>query len=181
VDATAEQDGVTVTEHAPITVAEFDDASPADAAAELVPCCASRRWVAQMVKGRPYGSLSALTRASADLLGRLGWPDVLEALAAHPRIGAQVEGDSIEAAWSRREQSGAASMPERIKHDLVAANRAYEQQFDHVFLICASGLSSEQMLASARSRLHNDPVAEQQVVRSELAKIVAIRLARAFL
>ena len=49
-----------------------------------------------------------------------------------------------------------------------------------MFLICATGLTAEQMLAALRSRLHNDPVAEQTAVRGELAKIVRLRLAKAF-
>jgi 2-oxo-4-hydroxy-4-carboxy-5-ureidoimidazoline decarboxylase len=175
-------DGKPVTSaHEPIAVAEFDAASSADAAAELIPCCASRRWVAQLVKRRPYGTLAGLTRSSTDVLGGLAWPDVLEALSAHPRIGERASGPGTEASWSRREQAGTAAMSTDVRQHLIEANRAYEQQFEHVFLICATGLSSEQMLAAARSRLRNDPVAEQQVVRSELAKIVSLRLAKAFL
>jgi 2-oxo-4-hydroxy-4-carboxy-5-ureidoimidazoline decarboxylase len=169
-----------VTEHAPITVADFDDASPADAAAELVPCCASRRWVAQIVKGRPYGSLNALTRASTDLLGRFSWADVLEALAAYPRVGATLGDVRLAAVRPDRQAVSRTPSSGQTRDDLVTACQAYEQQFDHAFLICATGLSGEQVLAAARSRVHNDPVAEQQVVRAELARIVAGRLGRAF-
>ena len=67
-----------------------------------------------------------------------------------------------------------------MREQLAAANTAYEQRFGHVFLICATGLSAETMLAALRSRLRNDPVAEREVVRGELVKIVRLRLARAF-
>jgi 2-oxo-4-hydroxy-4-carboxy-5-ureidoimidazoline decarboxylase len=161
-------------------MAEFDAAPSSDAAAELVPCCASRRWVAHLVKGRPYASLERLITASDDTLGRLDWADIAEALAAHPRIGERAAGAGRESGWSRQEQSGTASMVEQTRQQLVEGNVAYEQRFGHVFLICATGLSAEQMLSSLRSRLHNDPVAEQTAVRGELAKIVRLRLAKAF-
>jgi 2-oxo-4-hydroxy-4-carboxy-5-ureidoimidazoline decarboxylase len=164
---------------APIAIAEFDEVSSADAAAELMPCCASRRWIAQVVAERPYGSLAALTRHSNEIIAQLSWSEVLEALAAHPRIGDRAADKGREAGWSRQEQAGTAAISDHTRLELVAANRAYEEQFGHVFLICATGLTSTQMLGAARSRLRNDPVAEQQVVRTELAKIVAIRLARA--
>ncbi|UQX88200.1 2-oxo-4-hydroxy-4-carboxy-5-ureidoimidazoline decarboxylase [Jatrophihabitans telluris] len=167
----------------PIAVAEFDQAPAPDAAAELVPCCASRRWVSQLVKGRPYASLTALAAASDALLKSLDWQELSEALAAHPRIGDHGgggAGGNREASWSRQEQSSTATAGDEVRARLREANIAYEQRFGHVFLICATGLSAEDMLASLRSRLDNDPVAEREVVRAELGKIVKLRLAKTF-
>jgi 2-oxo-4-hydroxy-4-carboxy-5-ureidoimidazoline decarboxylase len=164
----------------PIAVAEFDAARPADAAAELVPCCASRRWVSKLVAGRPYRRLDGLSAASDRVLSRLDWRDVEEALTAHPRIGDGVSGPTREAGWSRQEQAGTAGTSPDTRQALIDGNLAYERRFGHVFLICATGLSAEVMLGSLQSRLHNDPVAEREVVRAELAKIVRLRLARAF-
>jgi 2-oxo-4-hydroxy-4-carboxy-5-ureidoimidazoline decarboxylase len=45
-------------------VASFDELGPADAAEVLLPCCASRRWVSEVVDGRPYGSLERLVEGS---------------------------------------------------------------------------------------------------------------------
>jgi 2-oxo-4-hydroxy-4-carboxy-5-ureidoimidazoline decarboxylase len=69
-----------------MAVAEFDIATAADAAAELVPCCASKRWVSGLVNARPYFRLDRLVVFSVGLLSRLDWPDVVTALAAHSRI-----------------------------------------------------------------------------------------------
>lgn len=163
----------------PVALARFDRASLADATAILEPCCASRRWVTELAGGRPYGSYAALERAADAALSALTWADVLEALSAHPRIGDRMASNSTEAAWSRSEQSGTIGMSDETASDLLAANLAYERRFEHVFLICATGLSPEQMLAAARARLANEPDVEAQVVRAELAKIVALRLAKA--
>jgi 2-oxo-4-hydroxy-4-carboxy-5-ureidoimidazoline decarboxylase len=164
----------------PIAVAEFDAAPAADAAAELMPCCASKRWISSLVSGRPYARLDRLTAASDALLARLDWSELESALAGHPRIGERAASNGRSDGWSRQEQAGVADAEERVRRELAAANRAYEQRFGHVFLICATGLSAETMLGALRSRLRNDPVAEREVVRGELIKIVRLRLAKAF-
>jgi 2-oxo-4-hydroxy-4-carboxy-5-ureidoimidazoline decarboxylase len=164
----------------PIAVSEFDAAEPADAAAELMPCCASRRWVSDLVAGRPYRDLDMLQWASDQLLATLDWVDVEQALAAHPRIGARVSGSQTEAAWSRSEQSGAATAPDEVAQQLLEVNRRYERKFGYVFLVCATGLSAAEMIAAAQARLRNDPFAERAIVGRELAKIVRLRLAKAF-
>lgn len=164
----------------PIAVAEFDSAPVADAAAELMPCCTSRRWVSGLVSGRPYARLDRLTAASDALLAKLDWPELASVLAGHPRIGERTRASDRAGGWSRQEQAGTASAADAVRQQLAAANTAYEQRFGHVFLICATGMSAEAMLSALRSRLRNDPVAEREVVRGELVKIVRLRLAKAF-
>ncbi|WP_245919734.1 2-oxo-4-hydroxy-4-carboxy-5-ureidoimidazoline decarboxylase [Actinomadura mexicana] len=143
---------------------------------ELAACCASRRWIAA-VAGRVYADPAALRAASRRALDELSWADVEEALAAHPRIGERMGGGAREARWSRREQAGAAGADADVQDALVAGNRAYEERFGHVFLIRASGRSALEMLAALRERLGNEPGAERDAVRRELAEIVDLRLA----
>ncbi|MGX7681480.1 2-oxo-4-hydroxy-4-carboxy-5-ureidoimidazoline decarboxylase [Jatrophihabitans sp. DSM 45814] len=144
----------------PIDVGEFDAAPPADAAAELVPCCASRRWVSRLVKNRPYASLSRLSSASDGVLAALPWPDLLEALPEH----------------SAEHPYGAES---RAAVGMLSMG-AYRDRFGYAFVICSAGLTEAQVMVALRSRLRNDPVAEREVVRAELAKLVRLRLASAF-
>jgi 2-oxo-4-hydroxy-4-carboxy-5-ureidoimidazoline decarboxylase len=70
-----------------VPVAELDRAPAADAAELLRPACASTRWIRRLVDGRPHESLDRLIGASDAAIGALSWPDIEEALAAHPRIG----------------------------------------------------------------------------------------------
>jgi 2-oxo-4-hydroxy-4-carboxy-5-ureidoimidazoline decarboxylase len=153
------------------------NALPEPAAAEaLAACCAARRWVTRLVAGRPYPSAAALHDVAAAEFGQLDWPDVLEALDAHPRIGQRVGGGSREAAWSRGEQAGTARAGETVLGELAEANAAYEAKFGFVFLIRASGRSAEEMLAACRDRLGHDELTERPAVRGELAQIVRLRL-----
>jgi 2-oxo-4-hydroxy-4-carboxy-5-ureidoimidazoline decarboxylase len=85
-----------------------------------------------------------------------------------------------EDAWSRQEQSGAHQAGPDVETAQREGNAAYERKFGHVFLISASGLSAVQMLDALRTRLANPPEVERDVVRAELAKIVRIRLTKAF-
>jgi 2-oxo-4-hydroxy-4-carboxy-5-ureidoimidazoline decarboxylase len=147
--------------------------SRADAEAELLTCCASRRWAAAVADGRPYDSTAELLAAGTEAVRELDWPDVEEALAAHPRIGDRPRGRSRESGWSRDEQSGVGDADRAAFAD---GNAAYEERFGHVFLICASGRSAGEMLAELRERLANEPRAERRVVQGELAKIAGLRL-----
>jgi 2-oxo-4-hydroxy-4-carboxy-5-ureidoimidazoline decarboxylase len=156
----------------------FDAETEQDAEAALLTCCASHRWAAEVAARRPYNDLDTLRRVSDAALAALGWSDVLEALAAHPRIGERAGGESREAGWSRSEQAAAATDDPRTADELASTNAEYEQRFGHVFLISASGRTAGDILAALRERLGNDEAAERQAVREELRKIVHLRLAK---
>jgi 2-oxo-4-hydroxy-4-carboxy-5-ureidoimidazoline decarboxylase len=161
-------------------LAAFDAQTQQEAERQLLACCASPRWAGEVAARRPYHDLATMQQVSDTALAVLPWPDVLEALSAHPRIGERAEGDSREAAWSRAEQSSAtgSSTDERRRAELAEANAEYERRFGHVFLVCATGLSADEVLAALRYRLANDPDTEQRVVREELGRIVRLRLAK---
>lgn len=154
-------------------VTDFDRAEAADAAAELLPCCASRRWVSELVTGRPYHSLSGLAARSDAVLAELDWPDVVQAL--DPAAG----GDADHPGNSGNRE-GTAGPAHNGTDPLTEARRRYERKFGYRFVICAAGLSQEQVLAAALGRLANDPFAERAVAAGELTKVVRQRLATAF-
>jgi 2-oxo-4-hydroxy-4-carboxy-5-ureidoimidazoline decarboxylase len=104
----------------------------------------------------------------------LAWDDIVESMNAHPRIGDRARASG----WSAAEQSGAASAGETVQQALADGNLAYEERFGHVFLICATGRSGQDMLDQLRARLGHDPDAERAVVREELLKITRLRLAK---
>jgi 2-oxo-4-hydroxy-4-carboxy-5-ureidoimidazoline decarboxylase len=154
-------------------VEAFNAMPAAELAKDLLACCAAPAWGEEITAGRPYRDRAGIL-AAADR--PLSWADVLKGLAAHPRIGERAGGDSKEAAWSRREQ--AASADDSLKDQLIAANRAYEDKFGHVFLIFASGRSRSEILAAARERLGNDEETEQGIVAEQLRLIARLRLER---
>jgi 2-oxo-4-hydroxy-4-carboxy-5-ureidoimidazoline decarboxylase len=154
-----------------VTLASFNAAPEQEAVAAMLACCASRRFAAAMAAGRPYASEAAALVAVESVFESLTWPDVLEAMDAHPRIGARGSGHSA------AEQSGVA---DDSRAALAAGNAAYEERFGHVFLICATGLSGAQMLGALQQRLKNDEVSERGVATTELRKITVLRAGKAF-
>ena len=60
--------------------------------------------------------------------------------------------------------------------ELAAGNRAYEERFGHIYLVCASGRGAGELLSILKDRLRNGPDAERHVVRGELRKINDLRL-----
>lgn len=144
-------------------------------------CCAAEAWVQQMIAGRPYRSEAALYAASDRATAGLDADGLAQALAGHPRIGDAAPAHAAggrSAAWSRGEQAGVAGAGESLLGELAAANAAYERRFGHVYLVCASGRSADELLAVCRSRLDNDPETERGVVLGELAKINRLRLGK---
>jgi 2-oxo-4-hydroxy-4-carboxy-5-ureidoimidazoline decarboxylase len=135
--------------------------------------------------GRPYRSEAALMAVSDRATLELDAVGLQQALAGHPRIGEDgARGDPSHgadgraAAWSRGEQAAVATAAADVRRELAEANREYERRFGHVYLVCASGRSAEELLAVCRARLANDPDAERRIVLEELAKINRLRLGK---
>jgi 2-oxo-4-hydroxy-4-carboxy-5-ureidoimidazoline decarboxylase len=149
-----------------VRLAEFNALPEADAEAALLSCCGSRAFARLVAARRPCASPEELLAAIESAFASLTWPDVLEAMGGHPRIGDRATGASAV------EQSGVTDDSRAL---LVAGNVKYEERFGHVFLICATGLSGQDMLAALRERLRNDPQAERSVARRELLSITALR------
>jgi 2-oxo-4-hydroxy-4-carboxy--5-ureidoimidazoline (OHCU) decarboxylase len=59
---------------------------------------------------------------------------------------------------------------------LAEANREYEARFGHIYIICATGQTADEMLAIAWQRLENTPHHELHVAAEEQMKITKLRL-----
>ncbi|MBL1076472.1 2-oxo-4-hydroxy-4-carboxy-5-ureidoimidazoline decarboxylase [Nocardia sp. 2] len=160
-----------------VTVDEFNGMDTGLLRPTLLDCCDAPDWVDALLNSRPYANLDSLL-TTADKAARALTPaDVDRAVAAHPRIGEQAPGASRGSSWSREEQSGIETDVATVAH-LKSANRLYEKRFHRVFLICATGLSTSEILATLLLRLSNDEATEAEVVAVELRKIALLRLRR---
>ena len=164
-------------------VAAFDALPDHDAAAVLESCCGSLAWVQAMVAHRPFRTVSRLLDEADAIWWSLGPEDWREAFDHHPRIGereAAVPQGSAARAWSAEEQRGVAATGEDTRQALAEGNREYERRFGHIYLVCATGKSAEEMLALLRQRLSNDAATELRVAAGEQAKITRLRLEKLF-
>jgi 2-oxo-4-hydroxy-4-carboxy-5-ureidoimidazoline decarboxylase len=71
-----------------------------------------------------------------------------------------------------------AGASEDLRAEMLDLNLSYQEKFGHVFLICATGRTGEQMRDAVRERIGNAPERDREIVRTELGKINRIRLAR---
>ncbi|HXP20293.1 MAG TPA: 2-oxo-4-hydroxy-4-carboxy-5-ureidoimidazoline decarboxylase [Streptosporangiaceae bacterium] len=156
------------------TLAAFNAASPQAAERDVLACCASRSFAKLIADGRPYRDPAELQAAVDAAFSALSWDDIVESMNEHPRIGERTPGGG----WSAAEQSGAASAGDQVRQALAEGNVSYEQRFGHVFLICASGLSGQEMLTKLQARLGNDTETERAVVRRELLRITRVRMTK---
>jgi allantoicase len=160
-------------------LARLDALPPAQAREAMLSCCGSPAWAERMSARRPFASVEELLAAADQVWGELGRDEWLAAFRAHPEIG----GGGVEAeqgerarAWSSAEQAGARTAGAATRAALADANRAYRERFGHVYIVCATGRSAEEMLSLCQERLANDPEAELAIAGEEQRKITRLRL-----
>ena len=132
-----------------------------------------------MANKRPFPTLETLLSAATDVWWSLDRSDWLEAFRSHPKIGEKKAAGNVSAQsqqWSGQEQAGVANAPDATVSSLADLNRAYEQKFGFIFIICATAKTSEEMLAALRERLQHEPDVELPIAASEQSKITELRL-----
>ncbi|MFD0549499.1 2-oxo-4-hydroxy-4-carboxy-5-ureidoimidazoline decarboxylase [Streptomyces rectiviolaceus] len=155
-------------------LARFNALPESAATAALHEACASSAWGSKLLSQRPFPTVEALFAASDAAMAELTAEDLAEAMAGHPPIGRPKPGDPT----SSREQRGMAGASEELKAEMLELNLAYQEKFGHVFLICATGATGEQMRDAVKTRIGNTAEQERETVRTELGKINRIRLTR---
>ena len=152
---------------------------PSESSDELLKCCGSLEWARQMTRSRPFESLEQLQTRASEIWWTLDRDDWLEAFRSHPKIGGSKAEEKVSdqsRAWSGEEQSGVKSGSEQVLSEFATLNRRYDDKFGFIFIVCATGKSSDEMLANLKSRLANDAETELRNAASEQEKITEIRL-----
>ncbi len=145
----------------------------------LTSFCGCKAWVKGVADARPFASVAALKEAAVKVWKGASKDDVLEAFRAHPRIGekkAAATQSHTAAAWSSGEQAKVAEASQATLDALAEANRAYEAKFGHIYIVCATGKTAEEMLAIAKERLTNDAATELARAADEQRKIFELRI-----
>jgi 2-oxo-4-hydroxy-4-carboxy-5-ureidoimidazoline decarboxylase len=143
----------------------------------ILPCNGSRAWAIGMVNARSFEEPEQLFAASDKVWLALLEKDWQQAFDSHPRIGEHKAkaATATSLKWSEGEQS-TAQLTADMEAALATANRAYEQKFGRIFIVCATGKSAAEMLAILQARLKNDPVAELHEAAEQQRQITQIRL-----
>lgn len=150
-----------------MTLATFNDLDREQAVEALLSCCTAPEWAGRVADARPFPSIEKLLDTAEAALAPA---DLDAALCGHPRIG-----DRAASGRSAAEQGG---VGDHVLDALVQANRAYEDRFGRVYLVCAAGRSGEELLADLTARLDHDDETERRTALRELAAINRLRLAK---
>src|SRR5439155_23696498 len=160
-------------------LAELNELTAQDAEAQFLKCCGPQAWAKAMVGGRPFATEEELFAEADDASASLADEDWLEAFRAHPKIGEQkaMSGQSQqEQSWSSQEQLAMQSASADTVAQLAEGNHEYEKRFGFIFIVCARGRSSAEMLAILNNRLDNDPQIELSVAALEKRMLSRLRL-----
>jgi 2-oxo-4-hydroxy-4-carboxy-5-ureidoimidazoline decarboxylase len=160
-------------------LAEWNNLGLDDAAEVILPCNGSPVWATLVAYNRPFNSPAALFAASDEIWRSLREEDWQQAFDSHPRLGESKAKSATAQSlrWSAREQS-ASTPDDAMQTALAAGNRAYEAKFGRIFLLCATGRTTAQMLAILDRRLLNDAAAELREAAEQQRLITQLRLRR---
>jgi OHCU decarboxylase len=162
-------------------LARWNQISLEQAKEEILTCCGSQSWALAMAGRRPIESESALVELADEIWGNLSEADWMEAFKSHPRIGESRPEPSpsrqtLANQWSAQEQRGVGGASDIVKDKLEALNQEYEQRFGHIFIVCATNKSAQEILEILERRLHNDQRAELQEAAEQQRQITRLRL-----
>jgi 2-oxo-4-hydroxy-4-carboxy-5-ureidoimidazoline decarboxylase len=149
-------------------LARWNSLDPADAAREALPCCGSQAWAVALAAGRPIADEASLIETSSSVWLALPEKAWQEAFNSHPRIGqshAQIHATEESLRWSAQEQRTALSEDDAVKLALEEANHRYEQKFGRIFIVCATGKTSAEILTILKTRMQNDAATELRLHR----------------
>jgi 2-oxo-4-hydroxy-4-carboxy-5-ureidoimidazoline decarboxylase len=162
-------------------LARWNSLDHATAAREALPCCGSHAWAAALASMRPIADETSLLETSTSIWRNLPEQAWQEAFDSHPRIGqnhAQTHATDESLRWSAQEQHVALADDHAVKQALEAANRLYEQRFGRIFIVCASGKTSAEILAVLQARMQNDAATELREAAKQQRQITQLRLHR---
>jgi 2-oxo-4-hydroxy-4-carboxy-5-ureidoimidazoline decarboxylase len=161
-------------------LARWNSLDAAEAAREALPCCGSQAWAIALASRRPIEDEASLIEVSTAIWRTLPEQARREAFDSHPRIGqkhpaSHATTESLQ--WSAKEQQNA-SADDAAKLALAEAQLRYEQKFGRIFIICATGKSSAEILATLEARMQNDDSTELREAVEQQRQITQLRLNR---
>ena len=103
----------------------------------------------------------------------------MNAFSQHPKIGDKTnlkEKFKNTQTWAENEQSQIKEATDEVLQKLVDGNKVYESKFGHIFIVCATGKSANEMLHLLEKRIGNNPYQELKIAAEEQFKITRLRL-----
>lgn len=156
---------------------DWNRLGPEEAVAQILPANGSRVWAEAMAQARGLYTPEALFRTADEVWRSLSANEWQGAFDSHPRLGeSHAKAATAQSlAWSSGEQR-TLDPDEALRTALAEGNRAYEARFGRVFLLCATGKGTAEILALLERQLGNDPGAELLEAAEQQRRITQLRL-----
>lgn len=136
---------------------------------------ASKTWLAEMKKRRPFASAEAVLDAAADIWWNVCTKeDWIESFNGRPIIGDQES--FVKDKWCMIEDEHTIKASKEIADELIRCNAPYSQKFGYVWILLCEGLTPEQQLANYKRRIDNDRQTELMENSVEDFKVTLRRL-----
>ena len=161
--------------------ARWNRLAVAEAAEELLSCCGSWQWALALAEQRLFPDAAALLASAEAVWFELPEAEWLAAFASHPRIGerkAAVTTTDQFAEWSGSEQEAAQATLATVEDALARGNRAYEERFGFLYIVCASGRTAPELLTILIERLGHDRETELREAARQQWAITELRMER---
>lgn len=166
-----------------MTIAEFDHLGQERMKELLFKCCGSTKWVDKMLTALPMEDLVQLLETVEEKWNECQEEDWKEAFSHHPQIG---DIDSLKhkfantAGWAVKEQAGVNHADDKILLELKDLNQDYLDRFGFIFIVCATGLSADEMLTRLKERMDNSLEGEVKTAAAEQLQITKLRIEKLF-
>ena len=167
-----------------ITLAQINQASPAEALALLDGLYEHSPWIAaKALQTRPFQSLAHLKHVMTSVLKDAGKQAQIDLVRAHPELAGKAMISQSLTAESNHEQSAAGltqCTPEEFAR-LGQLNTDYNAKFGFPFILAVrgargNGLSKQQIIATFARRLDNHPEFELAECLRNIHRVVELRL-----
>jgi 5-hydroxyisourate hydrolase / 2-oxo-4-hydroxy-4-carboxy-5-ureidoimidazoline decarboxylase len=162
-----------------MTIATFNQQDKQAVQDALFACCGSSKWATELMKSFPFASEDELVKKATDIwYNYCNEADWLESFTHHPKIG---DVKSLEEKFASTkhlagaEQAGVAAASSNVIQQLADANKAYEEKFGFICIVCATGKSADEMLRLLQDRLKNSYEEELAIAMGEQHKITITR------
>ncbi len=162
-----------------MTIEEFNKLPVNKVKEELLKCCGSNRWASIVMEAFPFKDADDLKLSSDKAWYICGEDDWREAFSHHPKIGQKIADEKKFAStekWAVKEQSGIKTASTETLTDFHRLNEEYEKKFGFIFIVCATGKTSEEMLAILKKRMPNELHNEIRIAANEQNKITRLRI-----
>jgi 2-oxo-4-hydroxy-4-carboxy-5-ureidoimidazoline decarboxylase len=136
-------------------------------------------WIAEAAWTRgPFESAADLHAALVAVVDEAPREARVALIRAHPELAgeAAIAGELTPESTREQAAAGLDALTPRQHAALLELTARYRERFGFPFVVCVREHTADSIIAAVRTRLENEPDAEERTALAEIAKIAALRL-----